>query len=335
MTLATRIAAALLAVGATVLPAASPPAAAQDAAAAGFPNRPIRLIVPFAAGGPSDITARLMAPKMSAALNNQPIVVESRPGAGGVTGVDVAAKAAPDGYTIVLGSAGALAISPGLPDRSMPYDTLRDLAPITLAVLVPEPVVVPASTPFRTMQEFIAAARAQPGRLNYGHTGPGSMPHLAGELIKFTAGIDIVAVSYRGGAPLSTALLASEVQMGLADLPILLPHIRSGAFRALAVGNRERLPWLPDVPTMAEVGLPGVDTNNWHGLVAPARVPAPVLDALHRAAAGALRDPEVARALYDQGAIPGGNSREEFGAFIRSEMEKWAAVIRRGNVRVD
>ncbi len=193
MTLATRIAAALLAVGATVLPAASPPAAAQDAAAAGFPNRPIRLIVPFAAGGPSDITARLMAPKMSAALNNQPIVVESRPGAGGVTGVDVAAKAAPDGYTIVLGSAGALAISPGLPDRSMPYDTLRDLAPITLAVLVPEPVVVPASTPFRTMQEFIAAARAQPGRLNYGHTGP------AWRTIRFTSPMPATRSAWKSG----------------------------------------------------------------------------------------------------------------------------------------
>ncbi|GGG27402.1 MFS transporter [Caldovatus sediminis] len=311
------------------------PAAVQAQDAPEFPNRPIRVVVPFAAGGPTDLVARLLAPKMSAVLNNQPIVVENRPGAGGVTGVDVVAKAAPDGYTIGFGSAGALAISPSLPGRYMPYDTLRDLAPITLAVLVPEPVVVPANQPFRTMQEFIAAARARPGQLNYGHTGPGSMPHLAGELIKSAAGIDLVAIAYRGGAPLTTALLAGEVQMGLADLPVLLPHIRAGTIRALAVGNRERLPWLPDVPTMDEVGLPGVDTNNWHGMVAPARVPEPVLNAIHRAAAGALRDPEVARGLYDQGAIPGGNSREEFAAFIRSEIAKWAEVIRRGNVTAD
>ncbi|MBX6372737.1 MAG: tripartite tricarboxylate transporter substrate binding protein [Acetobacteraceae bacterium] len=331
MRLGSWLGAALLAAGLSF--GASPEAVAQSAS--GYPNRPIRLVVPFAAGGPTDIVARTMSPKMSAMLNNQPIVIDNRPGAGGVTGVDVVARAAPDGYTIGFGSAGALAISPGLPDRTMPYDTLRDLAPITLGVLVPEPVVVPANMPFRTMQEFIAAARAQPGRLNYGHTGTGSMPHLVGELLKFTAGIDIVAVSYRGGAPLTTALLAGEVQMGLADLPVLLPQIRAGAIRALAVGNRERLPWLPDVPTMDEVGLPGVDTNNWHGLVAPARVPEPILDAIHRAAVAALRDPEVARSLYDQGAIPGGNSRAEFAAFIRSEMEKWAAVIRRGNVRAD
>ena len=316
--------------GALAATAAILPLRAQEAP---WPNRPIRLIVPFATGGPSDIVARIVGSKMSVTLG-QPIVVDSRPGAGGVTGVDVAAKSAPDGYTFVLGSAGGLAISPSL-DRGTPYDVARDLAPLTLAVMVPEPVVVPAAQPFRTMQELIAAARARPGALNYGSTGSGSMPHLAGELIKTVAGVDITHVSYRGGAPLTTALVRNEVQMGLADLPILLPQIRAGAIRALAVGNRERLPWLPDVPTMAEAGLPQVDTNNWHGFMAPARVPEPILAALHRAAAGALQDAEVRRALHEQGAIPGGNSREEFGAFIRSETAKWAEVIRRGNVKAD
>ena len=306
------------------------PAMAQDA----YPSRPIRFIVPFAAGGPSDIVARTIGPRMSTMLNNQPIVVESRPGGGGVTGVDVAAKAAPDGYTIAIGSAGGLALSPGL-DRPMPYDTLRDLAPLTLAVFVPEPLVVPASQPFRTLPELIAAARANPGRLNYGHTGPGSMPHVAGELFRLTVGIDRVGVSYRGGAPLATALLAGEVQLGLADLPILLPHIRAGSIRALAIGHAQRLPWLPDVPTMAELGFPAVVTDNWHGLVAPARTPEPILIALHRAAAAALRDPEIGRSLFEQGAIPGGNSREEFAAFIRTEMTRWAEVIRRANIRAE
>ena len=303
------------------------PAAAQD----NYPSRPIRLIVPFAAGGPSDIVARLIGPRMGATLG-QPIIVENRPGAGGVTGVEVAARAAPDGYTFAIGSAGGLAISPRL-DRGTSYDPLRDLAPITLAVLVPEPLVVPAASPYRTLADLIAAARARPGALNYGSAGSGSMPHLAGEQLRIAAGIDLTHVSYRGGAPLTTALLQNEVQLGFADLPILLPHIRAGALRPLGVGTEQRLPWLPDVPTMAELGMPGVDANNWHGLVAPARVPEPILVALHRAAADALRDPGIARLLHDQGAIPGGDTRESFGRFLAAELEKWGEVIRRGNIR--
>lgn len=329
MMLARTVLAALLA-GLAAL-AAPLPAAAQDAAA--FPNRPVRLIVPFATGGPSDIVARLISPRMTQLLG-QPIVIEARPGAGGVTGVDVAVKAAPDGYTIVLGSAGGLAISPSL-QPAMPYDTLRDLAPLTLAVIVHEPVVVPAAMPWRTLAELLAEARARPGRLNYASTGPGSMPHLAGELIKLAAGVDITHVPYRGGAPLATALLAGEVQMGLADLPILLPHIRAGTLRALAIGSAERYPLLPEVPTMAEAGLPGVLTDNWHGLVAPARTPPAVLAALQRAAAAALRDPETAARLREQGAIPVGNSAEEFGAFIRSETARWREVIQRAGVKAD
>ncbi|WP_198377057.1 Bug family tripartite tricarboxylate transporter substrate binding protein [Neoroseomonas rubea] len=313
---------------AAVLPIAAP-ALAQPA----WPDRPLRVIVPFAAGGPSDIVVRLIAPKLTATLG-QPVVVENRAGAGGVTGVDVAAKAAPDGNTIALGSAGGLAISPRL-DRGTPYDPLRDLAPLTLGVLVPEPLVVPAATPFRTVAELVAAAKAQPGRLNYGSAGSGSMPHLAGELFRAAAGIEITHVSYRGGAPLATALLQNEVQLGFADLPILLPHIRSGALRALAVGTEQRLPWIPDVPTMAEVGLPGVDANNWHGFVAPARVPEPMLERWHAALAGALNDPEIRRALHEQGAIPGGDSRASFGAFLQRENEKWGEVIRRAGVRAD
>ncbi len=305
------------------------PARAQEA----FPSRPVRLIVPFATGGPSDIVARLMAPRM-AQLLGQAVVVEARPGAGGITGVDAAAKAAPDGHTIVLGSAGGLAISPGL-QPNMPYDTLRDLAPLTLAVTVPEPVVVPSSLPYRTLADLLAAARAQPGRLNYGSTGPGSMPHLAGELIRLTAGVEITHVPYRGGAPLTVALLGGEVQMGLADLPILLPHLRAGTLRALAVGAEERTPLLPDVPTMTEAGLPGVLTDNWHGLLAPARTPETALVLLHRAATAALRDPETARLLREQGAIPSPQERLEFAAFIRSETARWGEVIRRAGVKLD
>ena len=317
----------------TLLAAAALPMTAPALAQAPWPDRPIRVVVPFAAGGPSDIVVRRIAPRLTATLG-QPVVVDNRAGAGGVTGVDAVAKAAPDGYTIGIGSAGGLAISPRL-DRGTPYDSLRDLAPLTLAVLVPEPLVVPAALPFRTVAELIAAARAQPGRLNYGSAGSGRMPHLAGELFRMAAGIEITHVSYRGGAPLALAILQNEVQMGFADLPILLPHIRAGGLRALAVGTRQRLEWIPDVPTMAEVGLPTVDANNWHGFVAPARVPEPVLVRLHAALAGALNDPEIRRALHDQGAIPGGNARAEFGAFLRDENDKWGGVIQRAGVRAD
>lgn len=311
---------------ATTLPL---PALAQ----APWPERPIRVVVPFAAGGPSDIVVRLLAPHMTVTLG-QPVVVDNRAGAGGVTGVDAVAKAAPDGYTIGIGSAGGLAISPRL-DRGTPYDPLRDLAPLTLAVLVPEPLVVPAALPFRTVADLVAAAKAQPGRLNYGSAGSGSMPHLAGELFRNATGIEITHVSYRGGAPLALAILQNEVQLGFADLPILLPHLRAGGLRALAVGTQQRLEWIPDVPTMAEVGLPTVDANNWHGFIAPARTPAPILARLHGALAGALNDPEIRRALHDQGAIPGGNTAAEFGAFLRAELDKWGGVIQRAGVRAD
>jgi tripartite-type tricarboxylate transporter receptor subunit TctC len=305
------------------------PATAQD----NWPNRPIRLIVPFGPGGPSDIVARIIAPKISAALG-QPVVVDNRAGAGGVTGVDVAAKAEPDGYTFAMGSAGGLAISPNL-DRGTPYNPLRDLAPITLAVLVAEPLVVPAATGFRTMQDLLTAARARPGALNFGSTGSGSMPHLAAEQLRAASGIDIVHISYRSGGALATAILTNEVQLGFADLPVLLSHIREGSMRALAVGTEQRLSWIPDVPTMTEVGMPSVDASNWHGIVAPVRVPEPILARLHAATAGAFRDAEVRRLLDAQGAIPGGNSRAEFGAFLRRENEKWAEVIRANNIRAD
>jgi tripartite-type tricarboxylate transporter receptor subunit TctC len=317
----------------TLLAAAALPLAATALAQPPFPDRPIRVVVPFAAGGPSDIVVRLLAPKVSATLG-QPVVVDNRAGAGGVTGVDAVAKAAPDGHTIGIGSVGGLAISPRL-DRGTPYDPLRDLAPLTLAVLVPEPLVVPAALPFRTVADLVAAARAQPGRLNYGSAGSGSMPHLAGELFRLAAGIEITHVSYRGGAPLALAILQNEVQLGFADLPILLPHIHAGGLRALAVGTQQRLPWIPEVPTMAEVGLPSVDANNWHGFVAPARVPEPILERLHAAFAGTLNDPEIRRALHDQGAVPGGNSRAEFAAFLRTELDKWGGVIQRSGIRAD
>jgi tripartite-type tricarboxylate transporter receptor subunit TctC len=217
----------------------------------------------------------------------------------------------------------------------MPYAVQRDFAPLSLAVIVNEPLVVPAALPYRTLAELLAAARARPGSMNYASTGPGSMPHLAGELVKLTANVDITHVPYRGGAPLATALVAGEVQIGFADLPILLPHIRAGTMRALAIGSAERYPLLPDVPTFAEAGLPGVMTDNWHGFVAPARTPPAAQAVLHRAIFTALADPETARLLREQGAIPAGNSQAEFAAFILRETERWGEVIRRAGIKPD
>jgi tripartite-type tricarboxylate transporter receptor subunit TctC len=305
------------------------PATAQET----FPTRPIRYVVPFAAGGPSDIVARIMAPHMTATLG-QPVVVDNRVGAGGVTGVDAVAKATPDGYIFAIGSAGALAISPNL-GRGTPYDPLRDLAPITLGVLVPEPLVVPAISPFMTLAELVAGARARPGALNFGSTGNGSMPHLAAEQLRAAGGLDLVQIAYNSGGQLATAILRNEVQLGFADLPVLLPHIQAGTLRALAVGTPQRLSWIPDVPTFSELGMPSVDASNWHGLVAPVRTPPGPLAALRRAAIAALQDPEVRQRLDQQGAIPGGNSPEEFGAMLRSENAKWSEVIRRNNIRPD
>ncbi|MGG5822424.1 Bug family tripartite tricarboxylate transporter substrate binding protein [Falsiroseomonas sp. HW251] len=305
------------------------PALAQD----GFPNRPVRFVVPFAAGGPSDIVARILTPRMAATLG-QPVVVENRAGAGGVTGVDVVAKAAGDGYTFGIGSAGGLAISPNL-GRATPYNPMTDLAPLTQGVLVPEPVVVPAASPFRTLAELVAGAKARPGSLNFGSTGNGSMPHLAAAQLLAAAGIEAVHISYNSGGQLATAILRNEVQFGFADLPVLLSNIQAGSLRALAVGTPQRLSWLPDVPTFIEAGHPSVDASNWHGLVAPARTAPGPLAALRRAAIAALQDEEVRRLLHDQGAIPGGGSPEEFGAFIASENRKWAEVIRRNNITAD
>ncbi len=305
------------------------PAIAQDA----FPNRAVRFVVPFAAGGPSDIVARILAPRMSATLG-QPVVVENRVGAGGVTGVDVVAKATPDGYSFGIGSAGALAISPNL-GRGTPYNPLTDLAPLTQGVLVPEPVVVPGASPYRTLAELVADARARPGALNFGSTGNGSMPHLAAAQLMAAARIEAVHISYNSGGQLATAILRNEVQFGFADLPVLLPNIQAGTMRALGVGASARLPWIPEVPTFAELGMPSVDASNWHGLFTSARVPAGPLAALRRAAIGALQDAEVRQLLHQQGAIPGGNPPEEFGAFIASENRKWAEVIRRNNITAD
>jgi tripartite-type tricarboxylate transporter receptor subunit TctC len=301
--------------------------AAQD-----FPDRAIKLIVPFPPGGPNDVIARVIGQRMSELLK-QPVIVDNRGGAGGVLGTDVLAKAKPDGYTVAVTSAGALVISPSM--EKVAYDTLRDLQPITLVATVPEMLVVATSVPATNMNELVALAKAQPGKFNFASSGPGSLPHLAGELLKLTAKIDIVHVPYRGAAPAVSDLLGQQVQMAFLDLPVLLPQIKAGALRPIAIGAPERAPTAMDVPTTAEAGMPDLVTENWYGLLAPAGTPASVVATLNSAAIEAMRDPAVKEKLAIQGAMLVGDTPEHFRSFIDTEIQKWAKVIKEAGVATE
>ena len=317
-----RVLRALVTALALLLPAVS--AMAQD-----FPARQIRLIVPFPAGGPSDIIARVIGQRISE-ITKQPVIIDNRGGQGGVLGTEVLAKAAPDGYTIALASAGALAISPTM--EKVAYDPLKDLQALTVVAKVPEMLVVATNVPAKNMAELVALAKAKPGSLNFASTGPGSLPHLAGELLKLSAKIDIVHVPYRGAAPAMNDMLGQQVQMVFLDLPVLLPQIKSGGLRAIAIGAPERAPTATDVPTTTEVGLPDVQAENWYGLVAPAGTPPAIVAKLNQIALEAMRDPAVKEKLAVQGAELIGDTPEHFHAFIESESAKWAKVIKDAGV---
>ena len=295
-------------------------AAAQD-----FPNKAIRLIVPFPPGGPNDIIARVIGQRMSE-LTRQPVLIDNRGGQAGVLGTDAVAKANPDGYTIGIVSASALAISPTM--EKVPYEVARDFAPVTLVVTVPEMLVVAGNVPANNMAELVALAKAQPGKLNFASAGVGGLPHLAGELFKLTAKIDIVHVPYRGAAPAINDLLGQQVQMTFLDLPVLLPHIKAGTLHPIALGARARVPTAPEVPTTAEVGMPDLLIENWYGMIAPAKTPEAVVAALNRIANEAMADPSVSQKLADQGLTLAGDSPEHFRGFIEAEARKWAKVIK-------
>jgi tripartite-type tricarboxylate transporter receptor subunit TctC len=300
-------------------------AAAQD-----FPNKPIRLIVPFPAGGPNDIIARVIGQRMSE-LTRQPVLIDNRGGQAGVLGTDAVAKANPDGYTIGIVSASALAISPTM--EKVPYEVSKDFAPVTLVVTVPEMLVVASNVAAKNMAELVALAKAQPGKLNFASAGVGGLPHLAGELFKLAAKIDIVHVPYRGAAPAINDLLGQQVQMTFLDLPVLLPHIKAGTLHPIALGARARVSTAPDVPTTAEVGMPDLLIENWYGMVAPAKTPDAIVAALNRIANEAMADPSVKEKLADQGLTLAGDTPEHFRGFIEAETRKWAKVIKDAGVQ--
>jgi tripartite-type tricarboxylate transporter receptor subunit TctC len=259
-------------------------------------------------------------------LIKQPIVIDNRGGQGGVLGTDAVAKAAPDGYTIGIVSASSLVINPTL--ERAPYDVAKDFAPVTLVTTVPEMLVVASNVAAKNMSELIALAKAEPGKLNFASAGVGGLPHLAGELFKLTAGIDIVHVPYRGAAPAINDLLGQQVQMAFLDLPVLLPHIQSGMLRPIALGAPQRAPTSPNVPTTAEVGMPDLLIENWYGMIAPARTPANIVNLLNRVTNEAMSDPQVKQKLADQGLTVAGNTPEHFRGYIGAETKKWAKVIK-------
>jgi tripartite-type tricarboxylate transporter receptor subunit TctC len=314
--------------GLIVLCAAPLPATAQD-----YPSKPIRLVVPFPPGGPNDIIGRVVGQKMQELLG-QLIIIENRPGAAGALGTDNVAKSEPDGYSIAIASAGALAIGVSLQEKLL-YDPLKDLAAITLVARVPDLLVASTTLPVASVRELVALAKAKPGRINYGSTGPGSMPHLAGELFRTSAQIDIVHVPYRGAAPAINDLIGHQVDIIFLDLPVLLPQIQAGAVKPLAVGSRLRVKSLPDLPTMSEMGYPQIEADNWYGMVAPARTPRAVVMKLNAAAVAAMKAPEVQEKLASQGAILVGNTPEEFAAYMASEIQKWAKVVQAAGIKVN
>jgi tripartite-type tricarboxylate transporter receptor subunit TctC len=296
-----------------------------------YPSKPIRLIVPFPPGGPNDLIARVIGQRMSDILK-QPVIIDNRGGQAGVLGTDAIAKAAADGYTIGIVSASAIVISPSM--EKIAYDPQKDLLPITLVATVPEMLVVAKDVPAKNMSELVALAKAQPGKLNFASAGVGGLPHLAGELFKLTAGIDIVHVPYRGAAPAINDLLGQQVQMTFLDLPVILPQIKAGNLRPIALGTKARSPLAPDVPTTAEVGMPEVLADNWYGMIAPAATPKDVIAKLNKITTEAMSDPNVKEKLADQGLTLVPQTPDEFRAYMISENAKWGKVIKDAGVEL-
>jgi tripartite-type tricarboxylate transporter receptor subunit TctC len=298
------------------------PAAAQGQA--GWPTRPIKIIVGYAAGGSTDVTARIVGQAMSERLG-QPVIIENRPGAAGNIGTDATAKADPDGYTLVMATSSTIATNPSLYD-SLPFNVQTDFAPITLTAFIPNLLVVHPSVPADNLADFIAYLKANPGKLNFGSAGNGSSQHLSGELFNSLAGVHMVHVAYRGGAPAVNDLLGGQVQAIFAPLVEVIQQVRAEKLKALGITTAKRSPLLSDVPTIGET-LPGYEVVLWNGLLAPAKTPPDIIDRINRAAVEALRSVDVKAKLAEQGSEPFGNTPAEFRAFIDSELVKWRRLV--------
>jgi tripartite-type tricarboxylate transporter receptor subunit TctC len=298
-----------------------------------YPDRPIRLVVPFPPGGGSDITGRTIAQKLGEALGQQ-IIVDNRGGAGGNIGTDIVAKAAPDGYTICMALSGPFSINGSLMGK-LPFDPLKDFALITLAGATPNLLVAHPSVPAQSVKELIALAKASPGKLNFASSGVGTPAQLAGELFNTMAGVKLVHVPYKGAAPALTDLLAGQVQLMFSTMPPALPQVKAGKLKALAVTSAKRSLTTPELPTIAEAALPGFEAITWYGMAAPAGTPAAIVKKLNAEVVKLLHLPEVKERLLATGTEASGTSPEEFAAYIKSEIVKWAKVVKASGARVD
>lgn len=299
----------------------------------GYPNRPVRIVVPFAAGGSTDVVARILGDKLQAEFK-QPFLIDNRAGASGNIGADAVAKAAPDGYTLLMGTTGVLSINSYL-FKNMSYDPGRDFAPVSYTSLITNILVVQQDVPARSVAELIALAKAQPGKLSFASSGAGSSTHLSGELFKAMAGVDILHVPYRGSSQALTDVIAGQVTMLFDNAPSSMPFVQQGKLRALAVTSSKRMPNLPDVPTVDEAGVKGYESLSWSGIVAPAATPKPVIEKLNRAIDRILKTDEVKAKLAGLGVEPVGGPPEAFSRHIRAENEKWSRLIKAANITVN
>ena len=306
---------------------------ATAASAQTYPTKPIRLVVPFPPGGATDILARDVAQKLTEAWGQQ-VIVDNRPGAGGNIGSELVAKSAPDGYTLEMGTVGTHAINASLYAK-MPYDHVKDFVPVILVAGVPNVLVVNPAVPANSVAELIAYAKANPGKLNFASSGNGTSIHLSGELFKFMAGVQMTHVPYKGSAPALQDLIAGQVQLMFDNLPPSLPQIKAGKLRALAVTSLARAPALPDVPTMAEAGLPGYEASSWFGVLAPAGTPPAIVTKLNAEIAKWLATPEAKEKLSKQGANAAGGTPEDFAKHIAAETAKWAKVVKDSGAKID
>ena len=298
-----------------------------------YPNRPVRVIVPFPAGESIDATARLIAQQWQATLGQQ-LVIDNRGGAGGTIGTELTARATPDGYTISYGNLGPLSIGPNL-YKKLGYDLFRDLAPVSQATSLPFVLWASPALPVNSVTELVAHAKANPGKLNFGSTGVGSGLHLMGEMFKMVAGVDIVHVPYKGVAQALPEIIAGRLHLAFNTIPAFLPHVKAGRLKAYVITASSRSPLLPQVPACTEVGMPGLDANAWHAVVAPAGTPKDIIRKLQQTLAQTLAQPEMRSQLAAAGAEPVASTPEEFAKFMRAESDKWARVIKAGGVKVE
>ena len=318
-----------------MLVATSMHAAAQPAAkgVANYPSKPIRIVVTYPPGGPTDLVARALGQKFTETWS-QPVVIDNRAGAGGIIGTEVVARAAPDGYTLLLGTSAGLAINPALTPK-LPYNAFTDFAPVSLVVINPQILVFNASFPPNSVKDLIQTAKSKPGAINYASVGAGSPNHMGMELLKSMTGIDMVHVPYKGTAPAITDLLAGQVSLMFNSMPSVLPQVRAGKLKGIAVGSARRSAAAPEVPTVAEAGVPGFEYVTWYGIFAPAATPKEIVAKLHKEIVRILAEPQTAQRFASQGAEPASTSPAELGKFMRDEHERWKHVIKSARIKID